>query len=128
VQGSAEFDRLARAQLLLESFPRSTHRPAALLIFGDAAAEAAGRLTREARRRLDPAEMTAGGASFESYFLNYNGLDRYRRLGIVFDFEATSRTYQYDGAAFREILRRHPRSPEAAEARKRLQASHNAPD
>lgn len=120
VRGSAEFDRLARARILLEAFPRSTLRPAALLVYGDAAAEAAERLTREARRRLDPGEMQAGGASVESYFLNYNGLDRYRRLGVVFEFDAASRGYRYDGAAFREILRRHPHTPEAAEAGKRL--------
>jgi len=67
--------------------------------------------------------MQAGGASIASYFQNYNGLDRYRRLGVVFDFDPASRRYLYDGAAFREILRRHPRAPEAAEARKRLDAS-----
>lgn len=121
VRGSAEFDRLARARIMLEAFPRSTLRPAALLIFGDAAAEAAERLTREARRRLDPGEMTAGGAPPASYFLNYNGLDRYRRLGVVFDFDPAAQRYRYEGAAWREILRRHPHSPEAAEARKRLE-------
>jgi len=119
-RGSGEFDRLARARILLEAFPRSTLRPEALLLFGDAAAAAAERLTREAGRRLDPAEMSAGGAPVASYFLNYNGLDRYRRLGVVFDFDPASKSYRYDGAAFRELLRRHPRSPQAAEARKRL--------
>jgi len=120
-RGSEEFDRLARVHILLEAFPRSTLRPAALLLFGDAADGAAERLTRDARRRLDPGEMQAGGAPSASYFLNYNGLDRYRRLGVVFDFDAAAQRYRYDGAAFREILRRHPRSPEAAEARKRLE-------
>jgi hypothetical protein len=128
VRGSTDFDRLARAHLLLESFPRSPLRPAALLILGDAAAEAADRLTREARRRLDPAEMSAGGAPVESYFHNYNGLDRYRRLGVVFDFDPASKSYRYDGAAFRELLRRHPRSPEAAESRKRLSPAPAAPN
>jgi hypothetical protein len=128
VQGSAEFDRLARAHIMLEAFPRTSLRPAALLIYGDAAAEAAARLTREARRRLDPVEMRAGGATPASYFLNYNGLDRYRRLGVVFDFDPDSKSYRYDGAAFREILRRHPRSPEADEARKRLEPSPPSPD
>jgi hypothetical protein len=66
--------------------------------------------------------MRAGGAPAASYFLNYNGLDRYRRLGVVFDFDPASQSYRYDGAAFREILRRHPRSPEAEEARRRLAA------
>lgn len=128
VRGSKEFDRLARAHLLLESFPRTTLRPAALLVFGDAAAEAAERLTREARRRLDPEEMTAGGAPPASYFLNYNGLDRYRRLGVVFDYDPASGSYRYDGAAFREILRRHPHAPEAAEARRRLEPRPPAPN
>jgi hypothetical protein len=49
-----------------------------------------------------------------------HGLDRYRRQGIVFDFDAAARRFRYDGAAFREILRRYPRSPEASEARARL--------
>jgi hypothetical protein len=30
--------------------------------------------------------------------------------------------FHYDGASWKEIVRRFPRSPEAAEARKRLQA------
>ena len=127
-RGSEEFDRLARARIMLEAFPRSTLRPAALLLLGDAAAEAAERLTREARRRLDPAEMSAGGAPVASYFLNYNGLDRYRRLGVLFDFDPASRSYRYEGAVFREILRRYPHTHEATEARKRLEPPRKAPD
>jgi hypothetical protein len=66
--------------------------------------------------------MAAGGAPVFSYFLNYNGLDRWRRQGIVFTFNGATKQFQYDGAAWREILRRYPRSPEAVEARRRLQA------
>jgi hypothetical protein len=120
IRGSGEFDRLARARIFLEAFPRSALRPAALLLFGDAAEDAAARLSREAHRRLDAREMEAGGASPASYFLNYNGVDRYRRQGVVFNFDAAAEQFHYDGAAWREILRRHPHSPEAAEARKRL--------
>ena len=120
VRGSAEFDRLARARILLEAFPRSTLRPAALLVYGDAAAEAAERLTREAGRRLDPGEMQAGGAPVASYFLNYNGLDRLNKIGVRFVFDSSKKQFHYDGAAWREILRRHPRSLEAVEARLRL--------
>jgi hypothetical protein len=123
IKGSEDFDRLARAQIFLEAFPRSALRPAALLLYGDAAEAAAARLTREAARRLDAREMEAGGAPLTSYFLNYAGLDRYRRLGVVFDFDAAARQFRYDGAAFREILRKHPRSPEATEAFSRLRAA-----
>lgn len=128
VKGSEEFDRLARARIFLEAFPRSPLRPAVLLLFGDAAEESAARLTREASRRLDPREMEAGGAPVSTYFLNYNGLDRYRRQGVVFTFDPAAKQFHYDGATWREILRRHPNSPEAVEARKRLQRATPAPE
>lgn len=118
-RGSEEFDRAERARIFLETFPRSPLRPAALLVLGGAAEEAAARLTREASRRLDAAEMEAGGAPLKSYYLNFNGLDRWRRQGVVFSFDTASKQFRYDGAAWREILRRHPRSAEAVEARRR---------
>ncbi|MDT7690153.1 MAG: hypothetical protein QOE46_2912 [Acidobacteriota bacterium] len=127
IRGSEEFDLLSRARIFLDAFPRSALRPAVLLLFGDAAGQAAERLTREAQRRLDEREMEAGGAQRQSYFLNFNGLDRYRRQGVVYSFDAASKQYHYDGAAWREILRRYPRSPEALGARERLDLSSRAP-
>lgn len=121
VRGSAEFDRLARARIFLDAFPRSPLRPAVLLDFGDAAEEAAARLSRDAARRLDARELAAGGAPLASYFLNFNGLDRLNRIGAKFVFDGAAKRFHYDGAAWREILSRHPRSPEAAEARRRLE-------
>ncbi|HEX8282171.1 MAG TPA: hypothetical protein VF588_02405 [Pyrinomonadaceae bacterium] len=121
VRGSEDFDRLARARIFLDAFPRSALRPAALLDFGDAAEAAAARLSREAARRLDAREMEAGGAPVASYFLNFNGLDRLNRLGVRFVFDGAARQFHYDGAAWRELVRLHPRSPEAAEARRRLE-------
>lgn len=120
IRASEEFERVARARIFLDAFPRSTLRPAALLLFGDTAEDAAAKLTREAQRRLDAREMEAGGAPFASYFLNFNGLDRFRRQGIVFVFDRATKQFHYDGAAWREIVRRYPQSSEAAEARKRL--------
>src|SRR2546423_260742 len=72
IRGSDEFDRIARARIFLDAFPRSALRPAVLLIYGDAAEEAAGRLTREAQRRLDAREMEAGGAPPARDFPHYN--------------------------------------------------------
>jgi hypothetical protein len=71
---------------------------------------------------LDEREMAANDAPVFSYFLNYSGLDRWRKQGVVFTFNAASKQFHYDGAAWREILRRYPRSPEANEARKRLES------
>src|ERR1043166_8421613 len=122
IRGSEEFERLARARIFLDAFPRSALRPAVLLAYGDAAEEAAAKLSREARRRLDGREMEAGGAPLASYFLNFSGLDRYNRSGVKFVFDPAKRELHYDGAAWREIVRRHPQSAEAAQARERLAA------
>jgi hypothetical protein len=121
IKGSDNFDRLARARIFLDLFGRSPLRPAVLMLYGAAAEEAAANLSREAARRLDEHEMEAGGAPLYSYFLSYNGLDRYRKQGVAFVFERGTRRFHYEGESWREILRRYPRSPEASEARQRLQ-------
>ena len=55
------------------------------------------------------------------YLLNYVGLDRYNKLGITFDYDEASRHLVYDGGAYREILKKYARSPEAVEAKARLE-------
>ena len=122
IGASEYFDRIARARIFLDSFPRSALRPAVLLLYGDTAEAIAVRLSREASRRLNLAEMSAGGAPDFSYFLNYAGLDRYNRQGIRFVFDARSKKFHYNGSSWREIIRRHPLSPETMEARQRLAA------
>ena len=54
--------------------------------------------------------------------MNYNGLDSYNREGTTFLFDRTTKKFSYHGAAWREILKRYPNSPEAGEARKHLDA------
>jgi hypothetical protein len=120
IRGSEDFDRISRAYIFLELFPKSQLRPTVLLLYAEAAEEAASRLSRDASRRLNVNEMKAGGAPDYSYFLNYTGLDRYNRQGISFVFDRSKRQFHYDGAAWREILRRYPSSAEAEQARKRL--------
>jgi hypothetical protein len=122
VTTSEGFDRIARARIFLDTFTDSRLRPAVLMLFAEAAEEAAVRLSRDASRRLNDAEVNAGDAPQFSYFLNYNGLDRYSRQGIGFVFDRGQKKFHYDGASWREIIRRYPRSHEADEARKRLDA------
>lgn len=121
IRGSEDFDRLARAHIFLEIFPKSPLRPAVLMLYAEAAQEAATKLSRDATRRLNAREMQAGGAPDYSYFMNYNGLDRYNRQGVFFIFDRARRRFSYDGAAWREIVRRYPQSPEAEAARKHLE-------
>jgi hypothetical protein len=120
IQGSEDFDRIARARIFLDTFRLSSLRPQVLMIFAEAAEDAAARLSHDAPRRLSEKEMSAGGAPVFSYFLNFNGLDRYNRQGIAFLFDAREKRFHYDGESLQEIVHRYPRSPEAVEARKRL--------
>jgi hypothetical protein len=122
IRGSGEFARIARARIFLDHFSRSPLRPTVLMLFGDEAEAAASKLSRDAGRRLNEREMAAGGAPVESYFLNFNELDRYNKQGIRFFFDRAAKRFHYDGASWREILRRYPRSAEASEARRRLDA------
>ncbi len=120
IRGSDDFDRIVRARIFLDNFRSSVLRPEVLAIYAQAAEDVAGHLSRDASRRLDEKEMTAGGAPVFSYYLNFNGLDRYNRQGITFVFDAREKGFRYDGEAWQELVHRYPRSPEAVEARKRL--------
>lgn len=120
VQGSEGFEQIDRAQIFLDTFTDSTLRPAMLLLLGDLLEETALKLSNEATRRLDRKEMAASGAPLHSFYLNYVSLDRYRRLGIFFVFNSSQKLFHYDGAAWREIIKKYPKSSEAVEAQKRL--------
>ena len=114
ILNSTDFERIARGRIFLKFFPRSALRPQVLLLFGEAAEDAARRLTRDAVRRL--------GAQDFTYYLNYASLDRYNRQGIRFTFDRMTKQFHYDGAAWKELVRRYPKSPEAKQAEERLAA------
>ncbi len=127
IKASQDFERISRARIFLDLFPRSRWRPVVLLLFGNEAEKAACKLSRDANERLVTAEVEANGTPLASYYQNFKGLDRYRRQGVRFRFEAATKKFRYDGAAWRELVRRYPQSAEADEARKKrdLSASTN---
>lgn len=120
VQASDGFEQTERAVIFLEMFPDSPLRPAILLLHGDLMEEAALKLSSDATRKFDRREMAASGAPLHSFYLNYVSLDRYRKLGINFVFNSTTKLLHYDGASWREIVSKFPKSTEAVEAQKRL--------
>jgi hypothetical protein len=120
IENSDEFDRIVRAKSFLELFPRSLLASRVLMLYATEAENVAEKLSKEAQRRFARNELPDGGAPEFSYYLNYSGLDRYNRAGITFLFDRTTKKFSYDGAAWREILRRFPKSVEAVEAQKRL--------
>jgi hypothetical protein len=123
IKSSDDFDCIVRARIFLDYFRLSPLRPEVLMIYATAAEEAANHLSRDASRRLDEMEMKAGGAPLFSYFLNYSGLDRYNRQGITFVFDSREKKFRYDGEGWQELLHRYPQSPQALEARTRLERS-----
>ncbi|MCY7345887.1 MAG: hypothetical protein LH614_06650 [Pyrinomonadaceae bacterium] len=120
VQSSKGFEQIERARIFLETFDDSPLRPAILLLTGDLMEEAALKLSGEATRQLNQREMAASGAPLHSFYLNYVSLDRYRRLDINFVFNTNTKSFHYDGANWREIIKQFPKSAEAVEAQKRL--------
>ena len=122
VQAAKGFDQIELASIFLTTYPTSILRPSILLLFGDLLEEAASKLSRDAKSRLSGREIAASGAPPHSYYLNFRMLDRYRRLGVRFLFDATTRKYHYNGASWNEIVRKFPRSVESAEAAKRLES------
>ncbi len=120
VQSSDGFEQIERAQIFLETYADSPLRPAILLLLGDLIEEISLKLSAEATRRLDRREMAATAAPLHSFYLNYVSLDRYRRMSINFVFNSNTKLFHYDGAGWREIIKKFPKSTEAVEAQKRL--------
>jgi hypothetical protein len=120
IQASDGFEKFERGAIYLQNFPDSRLRPAILLLLGDLAEEAAGKLSRDATRQLDKREMSASGAPLQSFYLSHSSLDRYRKIGINFWFNPETKQFHYDGSNWREIITKFPNAGEADEARKRL--------
>ncbi|HEV8590547.1 MAG TPA: SH3 domain-containing protein, partial [Pyrinomonadaceae bacterium] len=120
VQAADGFDQIELASAFFDIYPDSKFRPPILLLFGDLVEEAAVKLSRDASNRLSRREMAASAAPMHSYYLNFVSIDRYRKLGIVFLFNSAMRTFHYDGASWKEVVAKYPSTPEAAEAKKRL--------
>lgn len=116
IKVSTDFDRIVRARIFLDYFALSSLRPEVLLILADAADQSSSKLSREAGRRIHENEL----APEFSYFLNSPVLDRYNRQSVRFLFDEKTRLLHYDGSAWREIVRRYPRSRQAQVARTRL--------
>lgn len=120
VQAADGFDQIELASAFFDIYPDSKFRPPILLLFGDLLEEAAVKISRDASNRLSRREMAASAAPLHSYYLNFVSIDRYRKLGIVFLFNSAMRAFHYDGASWKEIIAKYPSTPEAAEAKKRL--------
>ena len=115
-----DFTKARLARLCADEFRTTRQAPRCLLLLGESAEHAAERLTRDSKRRVGDEEPSAG-LSKRDYFLNFAGLDRYNRAGVTFDYDPVAERISYDGGAYRELLRRYPRSEEVKEAREKLE-------
>lgn len=120
VQASDGFDQIEIASTFFELYPDSQFRPSILLLYGDLLEEVAAKLSKDSSSRLSRREMAASAAPLHSYYLNFVSLDRYRKLGVIFLFNSSTRSFHYDGESWKEIIKKFPASTEAADAQKRL--------
>jgi hypothetical protein len=124
IQNSAGFDRIARSRIFLDHFPRSPLRPAVLLLLGDTAESLSTQLSTSISRQINRTHkpnITSLAAPEFTYYVNHPSLDRYNRQGVHFTFDPITKRLHYDGASWRLLLRHHPKTSDAHEARKRLQ-------
>ena len=117
IEASHGFDQISRARIFLDHFPQSLLRPKILLLLGESAEKIADKLSFDAGRKI---RQGNGHAPEFTYYMNYTGLDRYNRQGVKFVFNQSTKRFHYEGAAWRELIRRYPKTPEAGEARRRL--------
>ncbi len=115
-----DFVKARLARLCANEFRATVAAPRCLLKLGETAERVADRLTRDAKRRIGNEEPSVG-LSKRDYFLNFVGLDRYNRIGVLFEFDASADRIVYDGEAYRELIRRYPKSNDAGVARKKLE-------
>jgi hypothetical protein len=117
-EGLANFaDRLVLGKLFIEQFPTSKLMPKALLWFGEDSYRLAAWLKGTAQRHLKNLDDEIRARDF---YLSDPGLDRFSKLGVRFDYSEKTGEYVYDGQAYRDLIRRFPKSPEAALGRQAL--------
>jgi hypothetical protein len=122
IQAADGFDQVELASAFIQLHPSSRFRASMLLLFGDLLENVAVKLSRDASSRLNRREIAASGAPIHSFYLNLAMLDRYRKLGITFLFNGSTRSFHYNGWSWGEIVRKYPGSTEAAEATKRIES------
>jgi hypothetical protein len=113
-----EFSRVRLSRLCADEFRSTAFAPRALLAMAEAAEKASERLTKDCRRAAGDQ-----GHDRRKLFLNHPGLDRYNRLGVIFEYDATADRIVYDGGAYRELVRRYPKSEQAQAAAAKLTAA-----
>ena len=111
-----DFMRAKLARLCADEFRTTALAPAALLKLGETAERVAERLTRDAGRRLGE-DSSIPGVSRRDLFLNFIGLDRFNKIGLTFNYVEDEGRFIYDGKAYRELLKKYPKSKEAERVR-----------
>ncbi|MBK7996511.1 MAG: hypothetical protein IPK14_25025 [Blastocatellia bacterium] len=119
IEASKGVEKIILAQILVSNFPKSRFCPDALLAEGEAAEKIALELSKKISRRLP--EQLDKELELERYLLNNPILDKYSRLGINFYIDTEEKFYRYDGAVYKQILSRYPRSLAASHAKEKLQ-------
>ena len=89
-----DYQRVMLARIFQREFRRTSFTTRLTIILEEALARVSERLTAELRRRADATSPPVRRA----FFLSSNSLDRYNRLGILFDYDEETDELRWRGA------------------------------
>jgi hypothetical protein len=122
IEHNAEgLERILLCKLLAQLFAHSRLVPRSMYLFGQEADRLAQTLSQRAQRRL--ASVSMSGTNLRDYYLSDVGLDRFSKLGVIFNYDDSRGEYVYDGKVYRELIKRFPHTDEAKLARQRLESN-----
>lgn len=105
---SNHFERLRLCQIFFSLFKQSKFTPQVLWQLAETAQAEARTLNSRIQRRAKEASASEN-ADLAAYIENDVGLDRYNRLGIIFQFRSDTGELVYDGWALRQLQKRFPK-------------------
>lgn len=108
VAESNRFEQLRLCQIFFSLFRQSKVMPQVLWQLAETAQAEARTLNSRIQRRAKEASASEN-ADLAAYIENDVGLDRYNRLGIIFQFRSDKGELVYDGWALRQLQKRFPK-------------------
>lgn len=118
INSAAGIEKIMLCQMLAAKFPHSKYLPEVLILEGKTAEKLAKELSH--RATIKPPTQYDPELDEARYWENYAGLDRFNRLDLHFISAGKDGSYRYDGAAYRKLLAKFPKSDFAEIARTRL--------
>lgn len=100
-------EALRQYRKIIQSQPPETLLVEAVYRFGESAEAAARELSQKAWQEVKPRRA---GVYYDDDFIEWQGLQPYKDIGVDLRWSHLAQLYYYDGDAYREIVREYPTS------------------